>query len=175
VSGTTLIEITVVLAILLLIAAAVAPRVVAMQRSQNLKQLEGKIARLPADAAAQAVALQTPVRIRASSDSLIMEKVSLDADGAISDASPSDQIKEIDLGDVDVDNAQLNGQPAQPGGWEWIVYPDGSSDTGALEFDVDKSHYSLVITDHAACTWIQGDMPDETQDTWPVGVMVQRT
>jgi len=175
-SGTTMIEIIVVLAILVIIASAVLPRVMAMQRSQNAKQLEAKIARLPAEAAAQAYSLQIPVRLRTSSDSIIMEKVSVGSDGSISNDTQSEQIKEVNLGnDIRVDNAQLNGQASTSDNWEWIVYPDGSSDSGAVEFEEDKSHYSLVITDHAASQWIEGDMPDQTQNTWTAGTLAQRT
>jgi Tfp pilus assembly protein FimT len=174
--GATLIEMTVVLAILLFIAAAVVPRVVAMQQSFNLKQLEAKVARVPAEAENQAVTLHTPVRVRISSNSIVMEKVTVGSDGAITPDAQSEQIKEIDLGDsIKVDNAQLNGQSSPADTWQWIAYPDGTSDTGALEFEVDKSHYALVITDHAASQWIQGDMPDQTQDQWPAGELVQRT
>jgi Tfp pilus assembly protein FimT len=174
--GTTLIELTVVLVILLIIAAAVGPRVVAMLQSQDAKQLKAKIARLPAEAEAQAVTLQAPVRIRVSSNSIIMEQATLGTDGAITQDTASEQIKQVDLGDgLRLDNAQLNGMPSPPDSWEWVVYPDGSSDAGALEFEEDKSHFSLVITDHAASQWIEGDMPDQTQDIWPAGSLAQRT
>lgn len=175
-AGTTLIELTVVLAVLLLIAAAVGPRVVAIQQSQNLKQLEAKVARLPAEAQNQAITLQTPIRLRISSNSIVLEKVTLDSYGGITADTQSEQIKQVDLGDsITVDNAEMNGQNAPPDSWTWIVYPDGSSDTGALEFEVDKSHYALVINERARSQWIQGDMPDQTQDQWPAGTYVQRS
>lgn len=173
--GATMIEMTVVMAILVIAAAAVMPRVSSYERSRTLKATEAKIARLPVEAAAQAVALGVPVRIRSTGSSLIMEKVTPDTDGTVTTDSNAEQIKEILLNDIRIDDAQLNGKISNEGAWEWLVYPDGSSDKGELEFGEGSAHVSLVISDHATSQWLSGDMPDQTQDTWDAGSLATRT
>ncbi|MDR3707046.1 MAG: prepilin-type N-terminal cleavage/methylation domain-containing protein [Capsulimonadaceae bacterium] len=175
-SGATMIEMTVVMAILLIAAAAALPRVVAYERSRAESDTEAQIARLPADAAMQAVALGMPVRIRATGSSLVEESVTPDTTGAVTTDSQADQIKEIQLGDdLRIRNAEINGTMSNEGTWEWMVYPDDSSDKGELDFGEGAAHMSLVISDHATSQWISGDVPDQSLDTWDAGSLATRT
>lgn len=174
--GATMIEMTVVIMILLVTAAAAMPRIVAYENSRKETDTLAKIARLPSEAAAQAASLGVPVRLRDSGDSLIMEKVTPDASGTVTPDSQADQIKEVELGStIQIDNAQLDGKIANAGTWIWTVYPDGSSDTGALEIAEGSSKSSMVISDHGTSLWLSGEMPDQTQDIWDAGALATRS
>jgi hypothetical protein len=167
--GTTLAELTVVLFILVLIATAVVPRVIAYQRSQNAKALEAKIARLPLEARNESADKQIPVTLRVNGDTIVMEE--LPADG-----SAPQEVKTVDLGtDIQVDSVQLNGQPSDVGSWLWTVYPDGSCDKAAVQFAEGTAHRSLVMLADGTTQWTDGEMPDQSQDQWQAGVLQQRS
>lgn len=166
--GFTLVEIVVVCAILIVIAGAIVPNLLTITQSRNLKDLEGNVARLPAEARNEAIQTQTPVRLRFSGTTIVMEEVPADGD--------PQQVKEVDLGDsLQVDTVQLNGKPSDVGSWEWTVNPDGSADSGGVEFSEGQAHKSLILSPTGTAQWISGDLPDQSQDQWPAGQLLQRT
>lgn len=164
----TLVELTVVCAILVIIAATIVPNLVAVTRSRSLKDLEGNVARLPAEARNEAVKSQTPVRLRVSGTTLVMERVPATGEPA--------QVKMVDLGDsLTVDAAQQNGKTTDAGSWVWMVYPDGSADSGGVEFTEGQAQKSLVLSANGGVQWIDGPLPDSAQDTWPAGQLLPHT
>ena len=74
----TLVEMIVVCAVLVVIAAALVPNLLAFTRSRSLKDLEANVARLPAEARNEALKSQTPIRLRVSGTTLVMEQVPAD-------------------------------------------------------------------------------------------------
>ncbi|MBV9852673.1 MAG: hypothetical protein JO250_23685 [Armatimonadetes bacterium] len=160
--GFTLVEVSLVVFLLLLIAAAVVPNVFALLRARRLADLEGRVARLPAEARSAAVREQVPVRLRVDGDTLVLETVA--ADGT------ADPIRQVALGDsLAVDTVQTNGQAADAGPWRWTAYPDGSSDDGGITFVEGAKRLSLVLPAHGDSRWIRGDLPDQDADQWPAG------
>jgi Tfp pilus assembly protein FimT len=195
----------IVIALILMIMAALAvPNIVAYQRSASHKQLEANVARLPLEARNQAVLLQNPVSISVSGNTLVMQEqefdtnpnsntgsmssndssTTLDPDNLMQGASGSAgagattqvQLKTIDLGtDMQVDSVQLNGQATDTGSWLWMAYPDGSSDTGAIQFSEGSVSKSLVMDGKGHSQWISGEMPDQSQDEWSAGQLETRS
>lgn len=164
----TLVEVIVVCAVLIIIAAAIVPNLFAITRSRRLQDLEGNIARLPAEARNEAQQTQTPVRLRVSGTMLVMEQV------PANDAPQ--QVKAVDMGDsLQVDTVQLNGQPSDVGSWAWTVYPDGSADSGGIQFSEGKAQKSLILSPTGTAQWVSGDLPDQSQDQWTAGQLLQRT
>jgi type II secretory pathway pseudopilin PulG len=158
----------VVCAVLIIIAAAIMPNMIAITRSRSLKDLEGSVARLPAEARNEAQKSQTPVQIRVSGTMLVMEQVP-------PDGAPV-QVEQVDLGsDISIDAAQLNGQSTDIGSWTWMVYPDGSADSGAMQFSEGQVVKSLVLTASGDSRFITGPMPDQSADQWPAGQLLQRS
>ena len=76
----TLVEMIVVCAVLVIIAAAIVPNLVAITRSRSLKDLEAGVARLPLEARNEALQTHTPVRLRVSGTTLVMERVPVGGD-----------------------------------------------------------------------------------------------
>jgi type II secretory pathway pseudopilin PulG len=164
----TLMEMVVVCAVLIIIAAAIMPNLVAMTRSRSLKDLEGSIARLPAEARNEALKSQTPVQIRVSGTMLVVEQVP--------DTGAPVQVEQVDLGsDITIDSAQLNGKSVDIGSWTWMVYPDGSADSGAMQFSEGQVQKSLILYTSGDSRFITGPMPDQSQDQWPAGQLLQRS
>jgi type II secretory pathway pseudopilin PulG len=164
----TLVEMIVICAVLLIIAAAIVPNLLAITRSRSLKDLEADVARLPAEARNEAVQTDTPVRLLISGTMLVMEQVPATGD--------PQQIKEVDLGDsLQVETVELNGTPTDVGSWEWTVYPDGSADSGGIQFSEGQAQDSLILSSTGTAQWISGELPDQSQDQWPAGQLLQRS
>jgi len=157
----------VVIAVLLLMAALIAPNLVAVQRSRDLRNLEAKVARLPVEARNEAVKSSTPVTIRLSDTALVMERTPAN--------DTAEPVKQIDLGTtMQVDDAQRNGQEVAATSWQWTAYPDGTSDSGGLTVIEGDQRKSLVVPKTGFPTWVIGDLPDSSQDQWPAGDLLQR-
>lgn len=166
--GFTLIELVVVLFILLLLTMAIVPRVIALQKSRRLKDLEGRIVRLPAEARNESVRAAVPVRLRVDGAALVIERAPV--------SGTPEEVKRVALGtSIGVDSVEQSGQPANEGSWQWTVYPDGSADAGGIQFGEGAARKSLRLFSNGGSQWIAGDLPDETPDRWPAGSLQQRT
>jgi type II secretory pathway pseudopilin PulG len=167
--GFTLIELTVIVFILLLVSAAVVPNVVSLGLSRDLKNREGKLARLPAEARLEAARTGKPVRLRVEDTDLVMEAVPANGTGK------AQRIKQVNFGkSIQADTVQLNGQPSDTGSWQWTVYPDGSAENGGIEFAEGKVLKSLLLSSDSEARWISGGLPEQAPDHWPAGRLHQR-
>ena len=160
-------ELCIVLVVLMLFVALVVPNLAAVKRSRELAKLEASIARLPVQAQNEARSSGTPVTIRVEGSSLIMERTPATGD--------AQTVRQIDLtGDIQVAAAQLNNAVADPGSWRWTVYPDGTSDSGGLQFSEGATQKSVVITSSGEVRWLSDALPDATRDRWQAGALQQR-
>ncbi len=165
--GFTLIEMNIVVALLLLVAAMVVPSVVAMRRSQRLRDLEAAIQRLPIQAANEARRSGLPVRLRVADGALVTERVP--------DQGDPETLRQVALnGDLEVEAAQRGSEGVDAGSWTWTVYPDGSSERGGLEFSEGRALHALVLSDDGHVQWVAGALPDPTPEKWPAGEIEQR-
>ena len=165
--GFTLIELIVVLFILVLLTTAIVPRVVALQKSRRLKDVEANVIRLPAEAHNEAVRSGTPVQIRVDGAALVMERAPLNGQ--------PEEVKRVPLGrDLQVGGAETGGQPADAGSWRWTIYPDGSADAGGIEFTESAVHKSLLLASDGSVRWVSGDLPDGLPERWPAGQLESR-
>jgi len=161
-------EMTVITVILILIAAAIVPSYVSVEKSEQLKADEGTIARLASKTKNDAVANQNPVRLRFDGSSVIEEEV--EQDGEIN------QLSEVNLGStVQIDQAEKDYNTADPTSWDWTAYPDGTSDPGGIQVTIDSEVRSLIIPATGDAAWTTGPLPDVTEDQWTAGQLLQRT
>ena len=167
----TLMEMLIVMAVLVIAAAAIMPSIVAAENSRKAKALEASIIRFPLEAKDEAVRSQGPVRIRVESDSLVMERVPLDSSGT----QQPESVKTLSLGsNVQVENTQDAGTSTSDASWSWTTYPDGSSDAGGIQFSIDSAEKSLVLPATGPPQWINGPLPDQTQQKWQAGQLATR-
>jgi len=165
--GFTLIELIVVLFILLLMTTAVVPRVVALQKSRRLKDMEGKVIRLPAEARNEAARTGKPVRLRVDGSALVLDRAPLN--GA------TEEFKRVALGPaLQVDSVEQDGRPANTGSWSWTVYPDSTAEAAGVRFTEGASERSLALSSDGGSRWVRGDLPDGTPESWPAGRLQQR-
>jgi len=166
-----LMELLIVMAVLVIASAAIMPNVVAYEKSQAAKKLEASIIRFPTEAKNEAVKSQMPVRLRIESDSLVMERVPLDATGSQQPQS----VKQLSLGtDVQVENTQVANTSSNDASWQWTTYPDGSSDSGGIQFSIGSAEKSLVLPSTGDPQWVDGPLPDQSQQKWQAGQLATR-
>lgn len=165
--GFTLIELIVVLFILVLLTTAIVPRVVALQKSRHLKDVEANVIRLPAEARNEAVRSGAPVQMRIDGAALVIERAPLGG-------SP-EEVKHVPLGrDLAVSSTETAGQPADTGSWLWTIYPDGSAESGGIEFREGAASKSLLLASDGSVRWVSGDLPEGLPEHWPAGVLKTR-
>lgn len=165
--GFTLVEMTVVISVLALMAALVMPSMVAVQRSRRLHDLEAALLRAPAEARNEARRSQMPVALRVEGDALVMERMPIE--------SEPEEVKRVALGDdIRIESARQGSEPVDMTSWQWVAYPDGSAETGGLEFSEGSARKSLVLRSDGNAQWVAGELPDIEDVRWPAGEIEQR-
>jgi Tfp pilus assembly protein FimT len=166
--GISIVELSIVVAILVACAAVVMPGVVAIQHSRDLKDIEASIARLPSEARNDAIRTQNPVQMKIEGSTLVIQQTD-------ADSGQPKTLKQVDLGDnLRVADVQENGQTVDTGSWQWTAYPDGASDSGGIQFDEGHSSKSLNMPTNGEAEWISGPLPDQSEQQWPAGQLAQR-
>jgi hypothetical protein len=157
----TLVEMAMIVFLLLLIATAVVPRVIPILNARALQDQEGRIARLPLEARNEALRSQMPMRLRITDGALVLEQAP--------PGQPSERVQQLSLSGLQVVRVEQNGQPADPGSWQWTVYPDGSAQSGGVEFAEGALRKSLLLTSDGRSQWVVGGISDQTPEWWPAG------
>jgi prepilin-type N-terminal cleavage/methylation domain-containing protein len=163
--GFTLIEMTVVITVLAVMAALVLPNMVAIQRSRELRLLKASIQRLPQEAKQEARKSNAPVVLRVDGDDLVMERI------PVGDEAGNDpvEIRRVALNDaIRVERARQGEETIDLASWEWRVYPDGSCPSANLEFTEGDISEALIIEAAGDAHWATGDEADMEQQ-WAAG------
>ncbi|WP_395146332.1 Tfp pilus assembly protein FimT/FimU [Armatimonas sp.] len=166
----TLIEATVVITILALMAALVVPNVVALQRSRAVQGLKASLLRLPAEAQNEARRSKQAVTLRTEgSTTLVLEQLGQDGQEAT-------EFKRLSLGnEIQLDAAQLEGESVDLASWEWTVYPDGSARVGRLEFLEGNRVLSLLLPSEGELPrWSAAGTLEAGEGRWSAGELEQR-
>ncbi|HZO91905.1 MAG TPA: hypothetical protein VFB38_26545 [Chthonomonadaceae bacterium] len=165
--GFTLIEMVVITIVLILMAAYIVPNMVALTRSRSVYAVEAAIQRAPVEARNEARRSQRPVALRVEGDVLVLAR--------LSEAGDLQEFKRIALGNtIQVTRARLGSETRDLASWQWTVYPDGSADSGGLEFSEGTAIKSLVLSQSGEGRWSEGALPDTNDDRWQAGELEQR-
>lgn len=163
----TLVELIVVLFVLLLITTAIVPRVVALQKSRRLKDMEAKIIRLPAEARNEAVRSGVPVSLRVDGAALVLDRTPI--------SGQPEEVRRLALNaGIQVSTVEKAGQPANSGTWQWTIYPDGSADSGGIEFAEGAAEKSLLLSADGSGQWLHRNLPEGLPERWPAGQLQVR-
>jgi prepilin-type N-terminal cleavage/methylation domain-containing protein len=173
----TLIEMTVVISILALMAAVIMPNLVAIKRSRELRELEWQVRRLPAEARVEARRRNARVTMRVEGDDLVLFQMPT-ADDTETDPI---EIKRVPLnGNIRVDAVRRGTESIDTSSWEWIAYPDGSSDSANIAILEGDTSKSLVLPTEGEARWIteaqqqDPDNPGDDDEHWVAGEVEQR-
>ncbi len=168
--GFTLIEMTVVITILAVMAASIMPNLVAIQQSRELRELEWTLQRLPAQARDEARLRNARVILRIDGDDIVLSQVRTAVDGT-DDTAEMEEIKRVPLGkNLRIDAVRKGAETISSSEWEWNAYPDGSSDDANLDVLEGDTAKSLVLPASGEARWQTGEENAEGgDDTWQAG------
>lgn len=168
----TLIELSVVIAILLLLSAAVAPNLAAFESAQQERYFMSKLTNLAPEAREKAIALATNIDVEYDDSANQLKLHGIDANGN------DQQYGTLDLpSGLKMNRLVLGTTESSPSDWKLNFYPDGTSDGGGIEFtQPDSSFVSLYIDPKNGRAQLLTDrLPDPTSLSWPAGDYVHRS
>lgn len=170
--GFTLIELTVVVAVLSLLAAAIMPNLASFERGRQLRSFLTNLPLMAARAREMAISYGYPVDLEyddGANQLVIHSKDQNGDDQTLSTlALPSGfSASRFMLGQNESDGSS----------WKLAFYPDGTSDGGGLELrKPDNTILSLhVFANDGRSELLNDSLPDPKQDSWPAGDYVHRT
>jgi prepilin-type N-terminal cleavage/methylation domain-containing protein len=177
--GFTLIEITIVIALLLFLALLVVPNMVAIKRTRDLRVSEAALLRLPAEAREEAKRSGVAVTLRVEDNqTLILEKTTTTTDTTARTATVSEETEEfkrLTLKEgLQLDTIQTGSESRDATGWTWKIYPDGTTGTKqtsqviVTEGDVEKT---IILAPTGIARW--QDSTDTQNGTNTTGQMGQ--
>jgi type II secretory pathway pseudopilin PulG len=162
----TLVELTIILVVLVLMAALVVPNLLSMLRSRSIFAEEQAVLRAPLTARTLARRSKVAVALKLQGNAIVIEKHK--------DDNSDEEVKRVPLDSLRVRSTHKNGNAEDQGTWKWTVYPDGTSDTGGIEFAEGAVKKSLALSANADARWVDGDLPNTSDDTWQAGQLQTR-
>jgi len=162
-----------VIVVVLLIATAVMPNILSMQRSREERSFWGRFERIPQRAREEAIARAQTVTLRAFDGEEALELV---AGSATDPDAETQSIYRLDMvGGGTVQAMQVNSQPASSGDFQLRFFPDGSSDTGGITVQMGDLVRSLTVDRRGRGRVADGAIEEQDDDTaWPAGDFEQR-
>jgi prepilin-type N-terminal cleavage/methylation domain-containing protein len=169
-SGFTLVEMSVVITILVVLASMVAPKVFTMLDTRKIITFVNGLPGIAMEARLAAIKQNQTAKLEydAGQNRLTVTVSQANADDQQVDYLPVPKF-------VTVDEFQVAGQPSSASGWTVDFYPDGTSNGGALQTNDKGIIRSLVIDKTGISRAILGPMPDTSQDSWAAGTYDVRT
>jgi prepilin-type N-terminal cleavage/methylation domain-containing protein len=168
-AGFTLIEMSVVITILALMAALTVPNLVAIKTSRDGRDKEEAIRRLPSQALSLAREGKTAVTLKVDGSDLVLEQVAKD------DPDTTDEVKRLSLGSFSVSSTRKAGESSDTSSWEWKVYPDGTAEAATLEINEGTGSKTLQLTPEGDARWLGSGETEQTSEKWTAGELEQRT
>jgi prepilin-type N-terminal cleavage/methylation domain-containing protein len=173
----TLIEMTVVITILAVMAAAIMPNLVAIKRSRELREQEWALQRLPGQARDEARRRNAKITLHMDGDDLVLSQVPKTGDGTY-DTADLEEIKRVPLGEhLRIDAIRKGTETIDSGSWQWVAYPDGSSDGAHLSVVEGDKTKSLVVPVEGDAHWDTDDEDsdaDQDDERWEAGEVETR-
>jgi type II secretory pathway pseudopilin PulG len=180
----TLVEMTVVVTILALMAALVVPNLVAIRDGQRARAWAADVLRLPTEARNEARRAGVPVTLRVDGDALVMQRPPAPEPGEPADTEAEPQeVRRLDFPEgVTLEAGRRGRDAADAATWDWVVYPDGSADSGGLEFGTGggggsaDGHRTLLLPARASDEprWQDGPLREDADERWQAGNLVTR-
>lgn len=165
--GFTLIEMLVVISVLTVLVAFIFPNLTAIESSRRFREQEAALLRLQAEARNESLRNRSPVTLRVEGSTVIMERVPTDADPV--------EVQRVELTqEFKVAKTRLGNDDLDADSWAWTTYPDGSADTGGLEFEEGSAIRSLLLPADKEGYWADGELPEVLQERWTAGELQQR-
>lgn len=164
----TFVEISVIIVVIIVMALVTTPRLAAMKRGDDVRRTKSDLATLISNGRARAMSSGQTIVVTfdENSDELQM-----------GDNAEERQIfGQVELGDeISAESFQIGADDVAAADWRLELYSDGSSNKGAIQFDVGGGAQTLTISKLAAdVAWIEGEIPPTSEDRWQAGELEVR-
>ena len=166
----TLIEMTVVITLLALLAAVIMPNLMNERRSREARQFFSKARNLMLETRSKSIGDQQTrtIRLDESAGQLLVERTDVETGESL-------QERTLDLPEgVTGSSFRMESEDSNAAEWSVSFYADGKSNGGGIAFDTNGRIISLSISTRGAVTRIDGELPDTTEDVWDAGGYEQR-
>lgn len=162
--GFTLIELSVVILVLALVAATVTPRLLALRRGDDVRRFKLALPALAGEArdlahrTGQSVVLRHEPAVNSFSLST-------------SDEQPDSLGRPIRVpAGMTVQRARVGAQEFDSGEFEVRFFADGTAQEGGIEFLIGGARWSFVVDGNTGLgTWREGELPASDAERWPAG------
>jgi prepilin-type N-terminal cleavage/methylation domain-containing protein len=161
--GFTLIELSVVIIVLALIAATVLPRLSTLESSREYRDFRLAVRRLGLEAREQAISRGLPTSVTFDESEQTLNIV-IDSDGEETTLRTVEVVEGVEPARFAADNAETNASE-----WKLTFYPDGRSDGGGIDFESNGDLFTLYAEKSGSVHFADGEMPDLTSEQWPAG------
>jgi prepilin-type N-terminal cleavage/methylation domain-containing protein len=169
--GFTLIEISVVIVLLALLAALIMPNLVAVKASRERNAFRSELRRLAVSAREDAI-LRSSIRVlryEDGSNAFLTSTVS-------EDGTPADSGRSVALPEgVRVDSFRVGAREVAGGEWEMRFQIDGSTEGGGVELSDGAFVYSLRFAEDGTVRLLEEELPNLSDERWSAGSYEQRT
>jgi prepilin-type N-terminal cleavage/methylation domain-containing protein len=167
--GFTLIEMTAVVFLIALFAVGVMIRLSASASGQALRDFQASLRAAAEQARLRAISTRTPVTLAVSSDQSAIEmRQSLDGQDRT--------VKSLRLPEgLTPSLLEYEGVQSSASEWRLSFYPDGTSDSGGIEFSSSRGgRFAWIASIGSAPRLVEGEMPSTGDERWLAGEMEQR-
>lgn len=172
--GFSLVEVTVVLAVIVLIALIMTPRLTAMRESQRVASFRLDAERIFREAKAEAASRRTDLVLTWDEGLELGEALSDDAEG--DGAGTGGSVLTVQNPDdaAEIEELRVNG--ATVGTDEWAVGfgANGSVDPAGISYSLNGRQLWIKIDAQGRVTSGEGAMPEESVTDWEAGELEQR-
>lgn len=159
----------VVLAVLALTATFLLPRLFVVQDVAKERAFEDKLKALVMTAEKTAAEKHVRAKLKVSGQEFQVVTTDDNGDDTVvqSEALPST---------VQVGALRLRGEDSTDAEFAWTAYPNGKTDSGAVQLSLSGRARSLDIDEQGRMKWRDGEASEQsTPQTWEAGSLEQRT
>lgn len=170
-SGFTLLELSVVIVIIAVVAGGIAPSVGRWKDGAELRQFYSRVASLADEGREVARSRRTALQLTVSGRSLTLRS-------GVTEESEGTAVRTLALpNNVNLSSAGRGGNTESTEGFVISYFADGTSDGGTLTFTADGVEQVLRVSSQGRTRWISSDEDTGTYgtETWPAGDLEVRT
>jgi prepilin-type N-terminal cleavage/methylation domain-containing protein len=164
--GYTLVEITIVLTILVLVAALIMPSLVGMKESSDRRTTISGIRRIAATARERAIQTGNTTQVIYDESAKQLQVQDVDDQGAATTA-----VTVPLLAGIEPQRFELQTKESNAADFKLTFSPDGKSVGGGIEFQ----NFSILVDGNGYSQFLTGTLPDPTDRQWQAGDLEQRT
>ncbi len=178
----TLVEMTVVCAILAMLAVLVTPNLIGMKTRRDRDETINSVLRLVQRGRESAIqGRRTYQLIVNGGTTLTLQRNKAAQEGddprqaQVGQPAETEDVAQVELsGEVTLGDLRLGDKDTNASDFTMHFYPDGSSEGGGLELAYDGSKKNLAVTNRGLATLADGALSTATETEWEAGQYVQR-